>query len=224
MDVACVGKSRTKKGMAPTCWEVKTSRSDFRSDVTKGKYERYLPFVSRLYFATPAGVLKREDIPPRMGWATRNENGWSVIKAPHLSHPETEGMLDFMVALVLNREQAPWRREKSRRERAEALDREDLQAFFSHWPDTGRKVNRLLQEGAKAQREYKNVREMLMERLVQADAAPGNPKAKHWTLAALLRRLLEARPHRPPTEILSVVEGVRLTLERQAKRLREIES
>lgn len=219
MDVACMGKSRKKHKIAPTCWEVKVSRSDFRSDVTKGKYERYLPFVSRLYFATPSGMVRREEIPPRMGWATRNENGWSVIKAPTMSHPSNEGFLDFMVAFLLNRQKSPWKREYSRKERAEALDKDNLEDFYRHWPSTGQKVAERLEEAATAQRRHRQARNRLMSRLDDA----GVEYSEDWRLSRMVKALLKARPQKAPDGILRTVQNIRGGLERQVDRLRELE-
>lgn len=221
MDVACMGKSRQMKGISATCWEVKVTREDFRADVTTGKYERYLPFVSRLYFATPSGLVNRDEIPPRMGWATRNENGWSVIKAPHMSHPTTEGLLDFALAIVLNREEAPWRREQDRQKRMEALDRDDLESFRRHWPTKGQKVANLLHEAAQAQREYQQAEEHLLKELERAGEEPEtvqNPR-----LVYLVKQVLDARPQKSPEKLLRRVSTVRGVLERQVEILRGLE-
>lgn len=63
-----------------TIFEVKTSRADFQGDVRRGKWKSYLPMCSRLLFAAPAGVIRREDLPEGCGLAT-----WTAQKGWHIS-------------------------------------------------------------------------------------------------------------------------------------------
>jgi len=69
----------------PLAYECKVSVSDFRADVTKGKYTDYLAYASGVIFACPAGLLKRDDIPKGAGLMTRSDEGWRVVKAPTLA-------------------------------------------------------------------------------------------------------------------------------------------
>jgi hypothetical protein len=69
----------------PLAYECKVSVSDFRADVTKGKYTDYLAYASGVIFACPAGLLKKEDIPVGAGLMTRGDEGWRTVKAPTLS-------------------------------------------------------------------------------------------------------------------------------------------
>jgi len=79
-DVMTIECSFTKPHI--TIYEVKAERSDFRRDITSGKWERYLAFCNRLYFATPAGLLKREELPEGVGLIVKGDNGWNSVKAP----------------------------------------------------------------------------------------------------------------------------------------------
>ncbi|GAJ03346.1 unnamed protein product, partial [marine sediment metagenome] len=54
-------------------YEVKTTRGDFWGDVNKGKYLRYLENCNQFYFATGAGVVKKEEIPQGCGLITRSD-------------------------------------------------------------------------------------------------------------------------------------------------------
>lgn len=63
-----------------TIYEVKSSRSDFQSDIRSGKWEKYLPHCHRLYFAIERGVAKKEEIPEGVGLYVRGEKGWKCIK------------------------------------------------------------------------------------------------------------------------------------------------
>lgn len=57
-------------------FEVKRSRSDFLQD---SKWDDYLPYCHRLYFAAPAGLLKRSEIPDPAGLVEISDKGlrWS---------------------------------------------------------------------------------------------------------------------------------------------------
>ncbi|CAE6838937.1 hypothetical protein [Paraburkholderia nemoris] len=87
----------------PIAYECKVSVSDFRADVTKGKYTDYLAYASGVIFACPAGLLKRDDIPKGAGLMTRGEDGWHTLKAPTLSKcPELPR--SFWLKLVMDGE------------------------------------------------------------------------------------------------------------------------
>lgn len=68
----------------PIAYECKVSMSDFRADVTKGKYTDYLKFAAGVVFACPAGLLKKEDIPAGAGLMVRGPDGWRSLKKPAL--------------------------------------------------------------------------------------------------------------------------------------------
>lgn len=64
-------------------YEVKISKSDFLADVQMGKYLKYLDCCTQFYFAAPAGLLTKDDLPVGCGLITRSEDkGWHVAKAP----------------------------------------------------------------------------------------------------------------------------------------------
>ena len=80
VDVLAVLKSWT--GMSVKIYEVKVSRSDFLADVNRGKYERYLDCCTQFYFAAPAGLIQKTELPQGCGLITRSEDkGWHVTKA-----------------------------------------------------------------------------------------------------------------------------------------------
>lgn len=62
-------------------YEIKVSRADFQSDIRSGKYKGYLSHSHRLYFATPAGMVTKDEIPEEAGWIARGPSGWKVMKA-----------------------------------------------------------------------------------------------------------------------------------------------
>jgi len=94
-DVIAVRKSYTN----PTfiIYEVKISRSDFLADVNKGKYRTYFQDCAQFYFATPSGLVKKEEVPEDTGLILRGDNGWHVVKAA----PRREQKLDEQLLLKL---------------------------------------------------------------------------------------------------------------------------
>jgi len=62
-------------------YEVKVSRSDFLSDIKSGKWRSYLPHCHRIYFATPAGMVDKREIPEEAGWIACGDRGWKTMKA-----------------------------------------------------------------------------------------------------------------------------------------------
>jgi hypothetical protein len=63
-------------------YEVKVTRADFLADTTNGKYRRYLEWCDLFYFATPAGLVAKDEVPVGCGLVVRGPNGWSGVKAP----------------------------------------------------------------------------------------------------------------------------------------------
>ncbi|WP_421921620.1 MmcB family DNA repair protein [Marinobacter salarius] len=70
-DVYTIRKSYTQP--KPMAYEVKVSLSDFRSDVTKGKWQSYLEFSGAVIFVVPKGLITKNDVPNGCGLMTYNE-------------------------------------------------------------------------------------------------------------------------------------------------------
>ncbi len=66
----------------PVTYEIKVSVSDFRSDITSGKWQKYLDFSTAVVFAVPKGLVAKDDIPKGCGLMTRSENGWVTVRKP----------------------------------------------------------------------------------------------------------------------------------------------
>lgn len=79
-DILAINKSYHRWN--PTVYEVKTSRSDFHSDVTSGKWMAYRAVASSITFAVPAGLVKKAEVPDRCGLIVRHEKVWRHIKKP----------------------------------------------------------------------------------------------------------------------------------------------
>lgn len=63
----------------PTVFEVKSSRSDFKRDE---KWQEYLPYCQRMYFAAPAGILSAAEIPSPAGLVECYRDGTLRITKP----------------------------------------------------------------------------------------------------------------------------------------------
>ena len=88
-DVYALDKTYNPAKFAPIVYEVKVSVADFRSDVTKGKWQGYMQYASGVIFAAPVGLINKSDLPPGCGLMVRGENGWKRLKGPTLRHLET---------------------------------------------------------------------------------------------------------------------------------------
>lgn len=79
-DVYALAHSYSK--FCPVVYEVKVSVSDFRADVTAGKYTKYFKYAGGVVFAVPEGLIKKSDIPDGCGLMIRKESGWHTLKGP----------------------------------------------------------------------------------------------------------------------------------------------
>ena len=85
-DVYTMRKSFVR--FAPVAYECKISVSDFRSDITKGKWQTYLKYAGAVVFAVPAGLIKKENVPAGCGLIVRYESGWRTVKGPTMQRLE----------------------------------------------------------------------------------------------------------------------------------------
>ncbi len=149
-DVLTIKKSFSNP--CPSIYEIKTSRSDFMSDINSGKWHKYLPYCQRFYFAVPRGMIKRSEIPDGAGLITRSEKGWRIIKgARHNQYKELPN--DVMLALMMRHlqeiqrvrnleERTSWMKNKKLSEqllyhRREILDKVmDLERFVEERKET----------------------------------------------------------------------------------------
>lgn len=64
-------------------FEVKVSVSDFRRDVTAGKWQSYLKYANSVTFAVPVGLVTKDQVPASCGLILRSANGkWRYAKKP----------------------------------------------------------------------------------------------------------------------------------------------
>lgn len=63
-------------------YEIKVSRSDFLSDVTSGKWRKYLDHSHAVWFAVPEGMIKATELPEGVGLTVRSAKGWRSVRKP----------------------------------------------------------------------------------------------------------------------------------------------
>lgn len=74
------------KNFLKVAYEVKVSRADFLNEIKQpNKRQQGLWISNEFYFATPAGLVKQEEIPPECGLIYVYEQGGSrlIVPAPH---------------------------------------------------------------------------------------------------------------------------------------------
>ncbi len=79
-------------------YEIKVSREDLRSDLTKGKWQRYRSFAQGITFAVPKGLCKKGDVPTGCGLIVRSDTGWRHVRKPVLQSAALE-ISDFIKLL-----------------------------------------------------------------------------------------------------------------------------
>jgi hypothetical protein len=96
-----------------TGYEVKVSRSDFLRDE---KFTSYLPYVHELYIATPAGLVKREELPQEIGliWYDKEKDKLTVKKRPPPRQIEINAqMLLYIIYSRLDGDRYPFHSDKA---------------------------------------------------------------------------------------------------------------
>lgn len=80
-DVYSVDKSFSN--FKADAYEIKVSVSDFRRDITAGKWQSYRPFAHRVWFAFERGLVPLADVPRECGVIVRGEGGnWRAARKP----------------------------------------------------------------------------------------------------------------------------------------------
>lgn len=97
-DVYTIQKSYTQPN--PTSYEIKVSVSDFRSDVTSGKWQKYLEFSHAVVFCVPKGLVTKKDTPKGCGLMTFNGEFWNTVKRPTIQ-PETHLNSELLLKLLI---------------------------------------------------------------------------------------------------------------------------
>lgn len=84
LDIASITIMPNYAGMRIDGYEVKVTRGDFSRDVENMKWSRYLGVCDRLFFATPPGLVSKDEVPSDAGLKVLTSKGtWqTVVQAP----------------------------------------------------------------------------------------------------------------------------------------------
>lgn len=115
---------------APVTYEVKVSVSDFRSDITSGKWQGYLKFSSAVIFAVPAGLINKADVPAGCGLIVRHDEVWRTVKRPTLQKIETLPHNSWMKMLIDGVERVQFERARLRQRTNSWAVEQKLRARF----------------------------------------------------------------------------------------------
>jgi hypothetical protein len=187
-------------------YEVKASRADLRSDLTSGKWMKYLDDCNQFYFATPKGLVKKGELPENAGLIVRSEKGWRCQRHPTMrsQDPTPTFLLAMLFAKHHEREPVGERAKRIAKWRAELRE---------EGRDLARSLRRIGQheaaEALEQQRFWKERRRMQDEErrdlaaiLIEA-GLPTNP----WELRRALEDLRKQRP--VPTNLKFAPEQLR---------------
>lgn len=209
-DVYTIEKSFVRPN--PMAYECKVSLSDFRCDVTSGKWQAYLQYASGVYFACEAGLIGKTDVPEMCGLVVLKDGAWRSAKRPTIQ-PVTIPQDAFLKLLIdgIEREGAVQRTKK-------LADQWVYLTKIKH--KFGEVVTKVVSDRVaveteieSAQRSAKRIVEDAQQRAEQLkqDAAEHigplrselceilglKPDADRWTLQGAVKRLREAQQEHP---------------------------
>jgi len=191
-------------------YEVKVSRSDWTSEMRRGKWRQYLPFCNRLVFACPSGLVAKNDVPEGCGLMTRSEGGWhGVVAGRHRRLEQWD--VHTMVGILLSQgntgrgwKSAPEDRVHRVRSLRNAVEMGDFGKLTRH---LGKRIGRLVRLGraiergddvvARIEAIESNLRGLAKTLGVKAADVLGNgllPRWPDWRLGQLLRELQATMP------------------------------
>jgi hypothetical protein len=171
-------------------YEVKISRSDFQSDIRSEKWRGYLDHCHRFYFAVPAGMVNKQEVPPEAGLIVRGETGWVTQKAAKPRDTEIPYMTLLSVAFARQRQNF---RENKRSQLHNAIrwhrSRKEIYRSFS------KEIGEALKnkdEYFQKSREYQNQLDSIDEAISKA---LGLPEGRYWSstfeLEKIVRKIAE---------------------------------
>lgn len=184
-DVVAVKPSYTR--FCLSIYEIKVSRADFQSDVRSEKYKGYLDHSHRLYFATPAGMVTKDEIPEEAGWIVRGTSGWKVMKAAparEINIPE-----ETMMSLIFKKQYQTVRERRTER----------LLKYSYNRKNQLKVVGKDLAEAWACREKYRNLADTYEDLIDQVSDAirdglgvePDSPKIEMITLKNLVRQIKE---------------------------------
>lgn len=120
-------------------YEIKVSRSDFLADVGSQKWRKYLAVCHQVYFAAPAGMLRKEEIPHGAGLIVLGDKGWQVVKSAPIHAPENLDA-DAVLSILFS----TTRQEQTRRDKLAILAAQGRLTMTEVAKDIGLEIGRRL--------------------------------------------------------------------------------
>lgn len=102
-DLYILNNTSSLSNVAPLCFEIKHSRSDFLSDIKKlEKRASYLEISESLYYVCPESVISPDEIPPECGLIYMSKNGefYNVVEAPKHNHWKNNFSYELLLTLI----------------------------------------------------------------------------------------------------------------------------
>lgn len=170
-DILTINKSFTKP--SPLIYEIKVTMSDFRADVTAGKWQGYLKYSCGVVFCVPKGLITKADLPNGCGLMVRSDNGWRTAKAPTLERMPEMPRDFWLKALMSGIEQeygasrAKYARDFSRYRAEREHFSEDVQLCLQDLSNARRRIERLDADALVKKETYSKQLEQAKERAME---------------------------------------------------------
>ncbi len=176
-DVLTIGWKKHKGDQASTTiYEVKRTRSDYFASLNSGKWQQYLPYANRFFFATPAGLLKLDELPKDVGLMVYG-SGWTTVRAA--TYMKDGGLSPADLTLLLHHKHRMALRVRNREERIISL-KAALDSTPTGWDSRGHKHELVKRFG-----------EEVAHRLQSLNDAEAAVESREQTVAALMAVLAE---------------------------------
>ncbi len=189
----------------PLAYEVKVSVSDFRRDVTAGKWQSYLKFAAGVIFAAPVGLISKADLPPGCGLILRHDGCWRTVKGPTLGAIETLPRDAWMKLLLDGADRAA--------ARTRARDRDTWGLTQRAFAALGDEIGGLLRDRERAATNLRQQRAIIEARIAGLDEQFAEAKRKAMAgvaeVAAAQAALAEALGLKPDAPIYRIVQVAR---------------
>lgn len=97
-DIFTMKATYNEDNMNPTAYEVKVSRADFLSDMSKpDKWKAYLDIANSLYYICPEGLIDKKEVPKECGliYYDKSLNSFNIKKRPK-KYPKSVSQANMM--------------------------------------------------------------------------------------------------------------------------------
>lgn len=185
-----------------TIYEVKATRSDLLHDTKSLKWEKYLPFADRLYFALAPGVVWEDVLGNQpVGIMQRGANGWRTVRSapknPHRQVFPEEVWLSLIFKITDDRKQKQSRVERLEHEK-EALLRNDLKVL------AGSKIKELRELAVQINSDTEKIKYAKQDARAEIFAELQTQlKAKSWLTVHNLDDILKVKVLEPVNKLLT---------------------